>query len=112
MKLFAGLKKIRDFERLQLPFLKSVVDFDIVIEIGYEEERGRPLTFKRLYLLKVCSSGTMRRKLTQLIGRGIVIKRPHPSDRRASLLLIAPTTLKILGKYSSVVTSAASIHFK
>src|ERR1035441_1669700 len=43
MKLFTGLKKIREFERQQLPFLKSVFDFDIVIEIGYaEEQRWRP----------------------------------------------------------------------
>ena len=35
------IEKIREFERLQLPFLKSVVDFDIVIEIGYAEERGQ-----------------------------------------------------------------------
>jgi hypothetical protein len=43
MKLFTGLKKIREFERQQFPFLKSVFDFDIVIEIGYAEEGGQPL---------------------------------------------------------------------
>ena len=42
MKLFAALRKIREFERGQLPFLKSIVDFDIVIEIGYAEEEGPP----------------------------------------------------------------------
>ena len=34
-KLFAALKKIREFERLQLPFIKSLIDFDIIIEIGH-----------------------------------------------------------------------------
>ena len=63
MKLFTGLKKIREFQRVHLPFLNSVIDFDIVIEIGYEEEHHRPLTLKRLYLLDICSRGTMRRKL-------------------------------------------------
>ncbi len=53
MKLFTGLKKIREYERQQLPFLKSVVDFDIVIEIGYAEEQGQPLTLKQLFLLNV-----------------------------------------------------------
>jgi len=97
---------------MRLPFLKSVVDFDIIIEIGYEEECGRPLTLKRLYLLKVCSPGTMRRKLGGLVSRGIVLRQPHPVDRRASLLLIAPSTLKIMGKYSGIVASAAALHFK
>ena len=40
MKLFAALKKIREFEKAQLPFLKSIVDFDILIEIGHAEEHG------------------------------------------------------------------------
>ncbi len=53
MKLFTGLKKIREFEKQQLPFLKSVVDFDIVIEIGYAEEQGQPLTLKQLFLLNI-----------------------------------------------------------
>ena len=42
MKLFAALKKIRAFEKAQLPFLKSIVDFDILIEIGHAEEHGWP----------------------------------------------------------------------
>jgi len=36
-----------EFKSLQLPFLKSVVDFHIVIEIGYAEVQGQPLTLKR-----------------------------------------------------------------
>jgi DNA-binding MarR family transcriptional regulator len=112
MKFFAGLRKIREFERLQLPFLRSIFDFDIIVEIGYEEERGKPITLKRLYLLNICSRGTMRRKLAVLIGRGIVIKRPHPKDRRASLLLIAPSALKLIGKYSGFLSSVSALHFK
>jgi DNA-binding MarR family transcriptional regulator len=112
MKLFAGLRKIREFEKLRLPFLKSMIDFDIVIEIGYQEECGEPLTLKRLYLLEVCSPGTMRRKLARLTSRGIVIRQPHPTDGRASLLLIAPSALKLIGKYSSAIASAASLHFR
>jgi hypothetical protein len=48
MKLFAGLKKFSDYERLPLPFVKSLFDFDIVVEIGLAEEQGRPLTLKQL----------------------------------------------------------------
>jgi DNA-binding MarR family transcriptional regulator len=112
MKLFAGLRKIREFERLQLPFLKSLYDFDILIEIGYEEERGRPITLKHLYLLNVCSRATMRRKLSQMIVKGIVIKTPHPRDKRASLLRVAPGTLKLLGKYGGMMTSVSALHFQ
>jgi hypothetical protein len=113
MKLFTGLKKIREFERLQLPFLKSVVDFDIVIEIGYaEEQQGQPLTLKQLFLLNISSRTTVRRKLARLIGQGIVIRRKHANDHRASLLIISPSTVKLLSKYGGTLTSISTVHFK
>src|SRR6202163_1240346 len=112
MKLFSGLKKIREFEKLQLPFLKSVIDFDILIEIGYAEEQGQPLTLKQLFLLNVSSRTTVRRKLAKLIEQGIVIRRKHANDNRASLLIIAPSCLKLLGKYCGAVNSISTICFK
>jgi hypothetical protein len=112
MKLFAGLKKIREFERLQLSFLKSVVDFDIVIEIGFAEEQGQPLTLKQLLLLNFCSRTTMRRKLARLIEEGIVIRRKHANDHRSSLLIISPASIKLLNKYGGTLTSISASHFK
>jgi hypothetical protein len=112
MKLFTGLKKIREFERRQLPFLKSVVDFDIVIEIGYAQEQGQPLTLKPLFLLNLSSRTTVRRKLARLIEQGIVIRRKHANDHRASLLLIAPSVVKLLSKYGGTLTAISTSHFK
>jgi DNA-binding MarR family transcriptional regulator len=111
MKLFAGLRKIRDFQKLQLPFLSSLLDFDIVIEIGYQEERGRPMTLKQLFLLNICSRTTVRRKLARLVDQGIVIRSKDAHDQRASLLLIAPSTLKLLGKYGAALTTISAAHF-
>ena len=45
---------------IRLPFLKSVIDFDIVIEIGYAEEMEQPLTLKQLFLLDISSRSTVR----------------------------------------------------
>jgi len=112
MKLFTGLKKIREFEKLQLPFLKSIVDFDIVIEIGYAEEQGRPLTLKQLFLLNIRSRTTVRRKLAKLTEQGIVIRRKHTNDHRASLLIISAPTVKLLAKYGGTLTSISASHFK
>jgi DNA-binding MarR family transcriptional regulator len=112
MKLFTGLKKIREYERQQLPFLKSIVDFDIVIEIGYAQEQGQPLTLKQLFLLNIRSRTTVRRKLAKLIELGIIIRRKHANDQRASLLLISPASIKMLNKYGNALTSIAALHFK
>ena len=112
MKLFTGLKKIRDFERRQLPFLRTVVDFDIVIEVGYAEEQEKPLTLKQLFLLNLSSRTTVRRKLAMLIERGIIIRRKQSNDLRASLLTISPSIVKVLGKYGGTLTSISTLHFK
>ena len=112
MKLFTGLKKIREFERTQLPFLKSVADFDIVIEIGYAEEQGQPLTLKQLFLLIGISRTTVRRKLSRLVEQGIIVRRKHANDHRASPLIIAPSSVKLLGKYCGTLTSIVALHFK
>jgi DNA-binding MarR family transcriptional regulator len=112
MKLFTGLKQIRAFERQQLPFLRTVVDFDIVVEIGYAEEQGQPLTLKQLFLLNLSSRSTVRRKLAKLIEQGMVIRRKHAKDHRASLLIIAPSSVKLLGKYCGTLTTVSAFHFK
>jgi len=112
MKLFTGLKKIREFERRQLPFLKTVVDFDIVIEIGYAEEEEKLLTLKQLFLLNLSSRSTVRRKLARLIERGIVIRRKHDQDQRASRLTISPSIVRALGKYGGTLTTISALHFK
>ena len=112
MKIFTGLKKIREFERRQLSFLKSIVDFDIVIDIGYAEEQEQPLTLKRLLLLNISSRATVRRKLARLIEQGIIIRRKHVNDRRASLLIISPSSVKLLGKYGGTLTAISALHFK
>src|ERR1700674_4680425 len=112
MKLFTGLKKIREFERKQLPFLKSIVVFDIVIEIGYAEEQGQPLTLKQLFLLNIRSRTTVRRKLRRLIDQGIVTRRKHASDHRSSLLTISASSIKLLSRYGGTLTSISTMHFK
>jgi hypothetical protein len=112
MKLFAGLRKIRGFQRLQLPFLYTLADFDIVVEIGYAEELGRPLTLKQLFLLNICSRTTLRRKLVRLIDQGVIIKRRHSTDQRATELAISSSSVKLLTRYGGALASICKSHFK
>jgi hypothetical protein len=112
MKLFAGLRKLRELEKLQLPFLKSVFDFDIVVEIGYAQEVGRPLTLKQFYLLNICSRTTIRRKLSRLVDQGVVIRRKDTTDQRATLLVVSSSAVKSLSKYGSALSSISFSHFK
>ena len=105
MKLFAALRKIRDFQKLQLPFIQSLVDFDIIIEIGYAEEEKKPLTPKHLFLLELGSVTTVRRRLARLIEQGVITRRANANDRRSAFLAMGSSSLKLLGKYGAVLTA-------
>jgi DNA-binding MarR family transcriptional regulator len=105
MKLFAALRQIRHFERSQLPFLKSILDFDLVIEIGYAEEIGQPLTQKQVLLLNLSSRTTVRRRLASLVARGVVKRRKNVRDQRSSLLTISSSHIKLLGKYGGILSA-------
>ena len=109
MKVFAALRKIREFERLQLPFITSLIDFDLIIEIGFAQEEEKPLTRKQLFLLKISSVTTVRRRLAKLTEKGIVRRRTNPEDRRSEILTIGPSSLKVLGKYIGVLTSLSAL---
>jgi DNA-binding MarR family transcriptional regulator len=109
MKIFAAWRKVREFERARLPFLTSVIDFDIIIEIGYAEEQGKPLTLKQLLLLIPSSRTTVRRRLEKLVAQGVVIQRKSASDQRANVLTISPASLKVFGRYAGAISSAFNI---
>ncbi len=42
----------------------------------------------------------------------MVIRRKHANDQRATLLIISPSSTKLLSKYGGTVTSIAVSHFK
>jgi hypothetical protein len=112
VNLFAGFKKLRDYERAQLPFVRSIHDFDMIIEIGYAEEQGKPLTLKQFFLLSLCSRSTCRRKLASLVSQGVVIRHTHVNDGRSTTLRISAKSLKVLAKYSNTISSISASHFK
>jgi hypothetical protein len=106
MDLFATLKKMREFERQQLPFLRSLIDFDIMIEIGYAQEQKKPLTPKPLFLLKLGSVTTVRRRLARLTEQGMVKRRTDANDRRSDILTLSSSSLKLFGRYGAFHASA------
>ena len=104
MKLFAALRKIREFEKLELSFLKTIIDFDIIVEIGYAEEQQQPITAKQLFLLNLSSRTTVRRRLATLVEKRIIVRRKNANDHRSSLLTISSRSLKLLAKYGGILT--------
>ena len=92
MNIFSRMKKIREFQRTQLPNLRSIEDFDIVLEIGTSQESGRPMTPKRLALLGIAPSATVQRRLSRLVGLGVIRKRFSQQDGRMVELSVSTDT--------------------
>ena len=108
LKLFAGLKKKRDFERKQLPFIGSLIDYDIVIEIGYAQEQNQAFTLKQLFLLRIAPDATVRRRLAKLTAKGIVTRTTNANDHRSDCLTLSAASLKVLDKYGGVLAGIAT----
>jgi DNA-binding MarR family transcriptional regulator len=107
-KLFAGLKKKREFERKQLPFIGSLIDYDIIIEIGYAQEQNQAFTLKQLFLIEIASDATVRRRLAKLTAQGIVRRTTNANDRRSDCLTLSASSLKTLDKYGDVMSGIAT----
>ena len=95
MGTFRKLKAVRTLLS-HLPGRKSYKDFkdfDITIEIGFHQEKGKPLSLKQLLLLEVASVATVRRHLARLIKAGTVIRHVSQDDHRSIHFTLSKTVI-------------------
>lgn len=97
--LFAELRKLRELERKHLPFVRSLAEFDLIIEIGYHEERGTPLTYKHLLTLGFYGRSTLNRRLNGLMAQGVLSRQRSERDGRAVYLGVSKSALQRLLRY-------------
>ena len=100
LKGFASVREMRAYERRYLPFLKTVVDFDLTCEIGYHQLARTPLTVKHLLLLRVAAPATVMRRLDRLCAMGIVLRTRARHDGRVHELQLAPSVLRLFAAYA------------
>jgi hypothetical protein len=90
---------------VQMPFVHSLLDFDVIIEIGFAQEQKRVITPKQLFLLQLGSVSTVRRRLAKLTEQGIVARQANTKDYRSEVLTLSTAALKTLEKYGSLLSS-------
>jgi len=105
MGVFAALRTTRAFRRRHLHFLETAEDLDLVLEIGYHQERGELLSMKQLQLLGVSSVPTLQRRLRRLRQAGAVLIRRSEADGRAVEVLLSPKVLRAYAKYGELIRS-------
>ena len=101
--MFQQLRRLQAFRQKQFPCLQTHIDCLLVVEIGYYQEQGRPLTIKRLLLLNLGAPATVRRRLQRLIDLGMVHKFRANHDRRICHLEIDPAMRARFAKYLRLI---------
>lgn len=105
MTAFKKLKTIRMFEKRHLPHLRTHEDFDIVIEVGFHQENGTPLTLKGLILLNITSPATVQRRIGSLVQSGIITRTRCASDRRSIELGVSFHTREQIEGYVQMLSN-------
>ena len=100
MATFKKLKEIKSVLN-QIPGIKTYKDFDILIEVGFHQELGDPLTLKQLLLLGIASEATVRRYLGRLVRAGMVEKFESVGDHRYVMLQLSAATVRTLTNHLS-----------
>lgn len=98
------LRKINAFQKKHFSVLQSMVDWSMVIEIGYFQECGKPLTLKQLFLQNIASATTVQRRLKRLVSLGIVTKSFRPTDARMVELRVTVPADKLFKKYAEWIS--------
>jgi len=101
--VFQQLRRLQAFTQKHFPCLQSAIDSALIVEIGYYQEQGRPLTLKGLLLLKLGAPATVRRHLQRLVDLGLVHKLRANHDRRISHLEIDPAVRIRFAKYLKLI---------
>lgn len=90
-----------------MPFLQSIVDLDLIREIGYHQEIGRRLSLKILFQHGIASVATVQRRLSRLKRLGVVHQLPADHDRRVIHLMLSPKTIDLYRRMSRQLNNNA-----
>lgn len=103
MGVFAALRATQAFRRRHLDVLQTREDCDVVLEIGFHQERGTPLTMKQLQLLGLASIPTLQRRLRRLRDAGAIVARRSHADGRAVELTLSPKLVRTYARYAELI---------
>jgi DNA-binding MarR family transcriptional regulator len=103
--VFAALRTTRAFKRRHMRFLQTQDDWNLVVEIGFHQEDGKPLTMKKLQLIGLVSVPSLQRRLRRLREGGIIVARRSAQDARLVELTLSPNIMRAFAKYSELIKS-------
>lgn len=106
MKFYSAMLAIRQYELTNLPFMETMLDRDILMTIGYEQEAGGGVPLKCLNLLPTGSLATINRRISRLVRLGVIHKKQSESDKRVHFACLCDPTQTALDKYADFLPAA------
>lgn len=106
LRAFDVLRAMRAYEKRHFQFLETLVDRDLVCEIGHHQSERKPLTMKQIFLLGLGSVPTVQRRLRRLRVLGAICPKRRRDDRRVVELRLCPHILNAFAKYGELLPAS------
>ncbi len=90
---FQKLRAASVDRKVLLPFVRSLLDHDILVAIGAANEIHAPLGYKQLVLLDLAPPTTLRRRLNVLLCDRTIRRSPQRGDGRLVSYSLSRKTL-------------------
>lgn len=108
-KAFALLKTIRAYKNSRFPFLRTRVDYDLLLHIGHGQVSGKPMNLTDILTSNIGTVSTIVRRLGRMEKIGVVRKVKATTDKRNVHYFLAEEHLDAVAEFVDYLTRAGSL---
>lgn len=108
-KAFALLKTIRAYKNNRFPFLRTRVDYDLLLYIGHGQVSGKPMNLTDILTSNIGTVSTIVRRLGRLEKLGVVRKVKATADKRNVHYFLADAHLEAVAEFVDYLGRAGSL---
>lgn len=105
-KAFALLKTIRAYKNSRFPFLRTRVDYDLLLYIGHGQVSGKPMNLTDILTSNIGTVSTIVRRLGRLEKLGVVRKIKATTDKRNVHYFLADEHLDAVAEFVDYLSRA------
>lgn len=108
-RAFALLKTIRAYKNSRFPFLRTRVDYDLLLYIGHGQVSGKPMNLTDILTSNIGTVSTIVRRLGRLEKLGVVRKVKATADKRNVHYFLADAHLEAVAEFVDYLGRAGSL---
>lgn len=105
-RAFALLKTIRAYKNNRFPFLRTRVDYDLLLHIGHGQVSGKPMNLTDILTSNIGTVSTIVRRLGRLEKLNVVRKVKATTDKRNVHYFLADEHLEAVAEFVDYLSQA------